>query len=94
MLLSIEEHQENPKEDAAVMPVGGPRKRLRVCNLTSERRQRMRERTRGNSGFRRKTAAVCRKVPAVQKWHGEKETSSEKFRPWKSVDDERSSPPE
>jgi uncharacterized protein YdaU (DUF1376 family) len=31
----IEEHQEIPKEEAAVKPVGGPRKRRRVRNLTA-----------------------------------------------------------
>jgi hypothetical protein len=39
MMQSVEEHQDIPKEDAAVMPVGGPRKRRRVWNLTAERRQ-------------------------------------------------------
>jgi hypothetical protein len=62
MMQSIEEHQEIPKEDAAVMPVGELRKRHRFCNLASECRQKMRERTRGNSGSRRKLAAACRKV--------------------------------
>jgi hypothetical protein len=36
MMQSIEEHQEIPKEDAAVMPVGEPRKQHRVCNLAAE----------------------------------------------------------
>jgi hypothetical protein len=62
MMQSIEEHQEIPKEDAAVMPVRGPRKLHRVCNLATECCQKMRERTRGNSGSRRKSAAACRKV--------------------------------
>jgi hypothetical protein len=34
---SVTEHQETPKEDAAVMPVGGPRKWRRVRNLAAER---------------------------------------------------------
>jgi hypothetical protein len=42
MMQSIEEHQEIPKGDAAVMPVGGPRKRRRVRNLAAERRQKLR----------------------------------------------------
>jgi hypothetical protein len=46
MMQSIKEHQEIPKEDATVMPVGGPRKQHRVCNLAMERHQKMRERTR------------------------------------------------
>jgi hypothetical protein len=62
MVQSIEEHQEISKEDAAVMLVGEPRKRRRVCNLAAECCQKMRERTRGNSGSRRKSAATCRKV--------------------------------
>jgi hypothetical protein len=38
MMQSKEEYQEIPKEDAAVMLVGEPRKRCRVCNLTAEPR--------------------------------------------------------
>jgi hypothetical protein len=38
MMQSIEEHQEIPKEESAVMPVGEPRKRRRVCSLAAERR--------------------------------------------------------
>jgi hypothetical protein len=44
------------------MPVGGPRKRRRIFNLAAKRRQKRMERTRGNSGFRKKFAAACRKV--------------------------------
>jgi hypothetical protein len=33
MIQSIEEHQENPKVEAAVIPVREPRKRRRVCYL-------------------------------------------------------------
>jgi hypothetical protein len=36
MMQSIEERQEIPKEEAAVMPVGEPRKRRRVYNLAAE----------------------------------------------------------
>jgi hypothetical protein len=36
---SIEEHQDIPKGEAAVMPVGEPRKRRKVCNLAAELRQ-------------------------------------------------------
>jgi hypothetical protein len=36
MMQSTEEHQEIPKEEVAVMPVGEPRKRYRVCNLAAE----------------------------------------------------------
>jgi hypothetical protein len=62
MMQFIEEHQEIPKEDAAVMPVGEPSKRRRVHNLAAERRQKRKERSRGNSGPRRKSAVACRKV--------------------------------
>jgi hypothetical protein len=64
---SIEEHQEIHKEDAAVMQVGGLRKRRRVRNLTAERRQKLKERTRGNRGSRRKLVAACRKVSRLAK---------------------------
>jgi hypothetical protein len=62
MMQSIEEHQEVLTEDAAVMPVKGLRKRRRVWNPAAERRQKVKERTRGNSGSRRKLSATCRKV--------------------------------
>jgi hypothetical protein len=62
MMQSKEEHQKIPKGEAAVMPVGGPRKRRRVQNLVAERRQKRKERTRGNRRSRRKSAAACRKV--------------------------------
>jgi hypothetical protein len=61
MMQFIEEHQEIPKEDAAVMPIE-PRKRRRVCNLAAERRQKRKERTRGYRGYRRKSAAACKWV--------------------------------
>jgi hypothetical protein len=44
---SIEQLQEVPKEVAAVMPVGEPRKQHRVRNLAAERSQKRKERTRG-----------------------------------------------
>jgi hypothetical protein len=44
------------------MPDGEPRKRRRVCNLATERGHNRKERTRGKSGYRRKSAAACRKV--------------------------------
>jgi hypothetical protein len=67
MMQSTEEYQEIPKGDAAVIPVGKPRKQRRVCNLAAERRQKMKERTRGNRGSRRKSAAACRKVSRCAK---------------------------
>jgi hypothetical protein len=59
---SIEKHQEIPKGEAAVMPVREPRKRRRVRNLAAERRQKRKERSRVNSGSKKKLAAACRKV--------------------------------
>jgi hypothetical protein len=50
MMLSIEE------------PVREPRKRRRVRNLAAEHHQKQKERTRGYSGSRKKSAAICRKV--------------------------------
>jgi hypothetical protein len=62
IMQSKEEHQEIPKEDAAGMPVGEPRKRCRVCNLAAEHRQKRKERTRGNRGSRKELAVTHRKV--------------------------------
>jgi hypothetical protein len=62
LMQSLEEHQDIPKGEAAVMPVGEPRKRHRVRNLAAERRQKMRERTQGYCESKRKLAAACRKV--------------------------------
>jgi hypothetical protein len=76
MMQSIEEHQKIPKEDAAVMLVGGPRKRHRVCNLAAECRQKRKERTRGYCGSRRKSAAACKR---------RKETSSGELGPRRIV---------
>jgi hypothetical protein len=59
---SIEEHQTIHKGESVAMPVGGRRKWHRVRNLAEERGQKMRKRTRGNSGSRRTLAATCRKV--------------------------------
>jgi hypothetical protein len=55
MMQSIEEHQEGPKGEAA-------RKQRRVRNLAAKRLRKRKERTRGNSGSRRKSAAAFRKV--------------------------------
>jgi hypothetical protein len=80
MVQSIEEHQEMPKGDAAVMPVGGSRKRRRFCNLAAERRHKMRERARGNSGSRRKLAAAYRKVSRREKMAWRKRNIIRKIR--------------
>jgi hypothetical protein len=49
MMQSTEEHQEIPKGEAAMMPVGEPRKRRRVQSLAAERHQKWKERTWGKS---------------------------------------------
>jgi hypothetical protein len=59
MMHSIEEHQEIPKEDAAVMPVREPKKQHTVCKVVTGRRQ---KRTRRNRGSRRKSVAACKRV--------------------------------
>jgi hypothetical protein len=50
MMQSIEERQEIPKGEAAVMLVGERRKWCRVCNLAAERRQKRKGKTCGNRG--------------------------------------------
>jgi hypothetical protein len=77
MMQSAEDHQESPNEDAAVMPVGEPRKRRRVQNLAVESCQKRKD------GSRRKSAASCRKMSC--QWHGKKGTSLEKFRSRQTV---------
>jgi hypothetical protein len=62
MMQSVEEHQEILKQDAAVMLIGGLRKRRSICNLAAKCSQKMKERTHRYWGFRRKLAAACRKV--------------------------------
>jgi hypothetical protein len=44
IMQSTEGHQGIPKGEAAVMPVGEPRKWRRVRNLAAKRRQKMKER--------------------------------------------------
>jgi hypothetical protein len=59
---SVGEHQEVLKEEAAIMPVGEPRKRRRNRNLAVERRQKPKERTRGYCGSRNRVTIADRKV--------------------------------
>jgi hypothetical protein len=47
MMQSVEEHQEFPMGEAVVRPVRGLKKRLSVWKLAVERRQKLKERTRG-----------------------------------------------
>jgi hypothetical protein len=61
MMQSTEEHQEIPKGEAAVMPVGEPRKRHRVWNLATEHRQKQKERIRTSCKSKRRSTIACRK---------------------------------
>jgi hypothetical protein len=63
MMLSVEEHQDVPNKDVAVMPVGEPRKRRRGRKLIAERCGEPKELNRGNHGSWRKLADTCRKMP-------------------------------
>jgi hypothetical protein len=89
LMQSIKEHQDNPKGEAAVMPMGEPRKRRRVRNLDAERRQKNKGRTRENGGSRRKLAAACKKVSRRTKVAWQKRNLFRKIRiqencePWK-----------
>jgi hypothetical protein len=80
MMQSIEEHQETPKENAVVMPVGEPRKRRRIWHLASKRRQKRKEGTRGNCKSKRKSAAACRKVSSSAKMAWRKSNLFRKIR--------------
>jgi hypothetical protein len=66
----IEEHQEIPKRETAVMLVGEPRKWHGICNLAAGHRHKRKKRTQGNSGSNRKLAAACRRVShcAIVAW--------------------------
>jgi cysteinyl-tRNA synthetase len=76
MMQSAEEHQDTiHNKDAAVMPVGEPRKWRRVQNLASERRQNRKKRTRGTLVSRRKSAVARRKVTPRARWYGARESS-------------------
>jgi hypothetical protein len=68
---SVAEHQEVPREDAAVIPVGGLRKQRRGRKQAAGRREEPKERNRGICGSREKLAATCRKVSrrATVAWH-------------------------
>jgi hypothetical protein len=93
MMQSIEENQEIPKGESAVTPVGVPRKQRRVWNLawsTARDGRKIPGEIVDPGGSWLSPAGRC---PTVQKWHGEKETSSGEFGSWKSVNGKRSSPP-
>jgi hypothetical protein len=62
MMQSIKGHQESSMGEAAVMPVGEPRKWHRVCNMAAERLQKTKETTREYRGSRKKLSVACRNV--------------------------------
>jgi hypothetical protein len=62
MMQYIGEHQEVPKGEAAVMPVGGLRKRRRGRYLAAERHQKTKERTRGYCGSRKRLTVAGRRM--------------------------------
>jgi hypothetical protein len=62
MMQSVAEHQEVPREDAAVMPVRGLRKQRRGRKQAAGRREEPEKLNRGMCGSREKLAAACRKV--------------------------------
>jgi hypothetical protein len=59
---SESEHQEVPKEEAAVKSFGALKKQHGDRNLSVGRRQKPKERTQDNGGSRRKLAAACRRT--------------------------------
>jgi hypothetical protein len=62
MMQSVGEHQEVPKEDAAVMPVRGLRKRRRDRNLATGRCQKPKGRIRESCESRRRSTIAGRKM--------------------------------
>jgi hypothetical protein len=72
---SVEEHQEIPKQEAAVMPIGGLRKRRRDRNLASGRRQKPKGRIRTSCESSRRLTVARRRCSVEQQWHEARETS-------------------
>jgi hypothetical protein len=62
MMQSVGEHQEVPREDAAVIPVRGRKRRHRGREQAAGRRGEPKELTRGDCGSRKKLTAACRKA--------------------------------
>jgi hypothetical protein len=93
MMQPIEEHQEVPKGEASVMPVGEPRKRRWVCiwPQSAARRGKKGPGEIVDTGVSR--LPPTGRFPAVQKCHGENGNSSGELGPRNTVDRERSSPP-
>jgi hypothetical protein len=89
---SIDEHQNITKGEAAVMPVGDLRKQRGVWNLAAERRQKWKERTRGNRDKRGSRLPHAGRCSPVQKWYDEKGNSSGRIGSRKIVNHERNWP--
>jgi hypothetical protein len=79
MMQSTKEHQEIPKGEDAVMLVGEPRKRCRVCNLAMECHQKMKERIQEEVG-----CSLQEGVPPCKSGMAKKETCREDSDPGKS----------
>jgi hypothetical protein len=62
MMQSVEEHQEIPKEDAAVMPVRGLTKRRRDRYLAASRRQKQKGRIQASGESRRRLTVADKKM--------------------------------
>jgi hypothetical protein len=74
MMQPVKEHQEVHREEAAVVPVRGPRKRRRVRKLAAERRQKPKEGTLGYSGSRKGVTVAGKRTSrhATVAWRKEK----------------------
>jgi hypothetical protein len=79
MMRSIEERQEIPKGETAVMPVGEMRKRCRVRNLAAEHRQKRKEKPGEKVDPAGSRLSPAGRYPAVQGWHDTGKTSSGKI---------------
>jgi hypothetical protein len=65
-------YEEVAKEDAAMMPVGEPKKRRRDRNPDARRRGKPKERTQGKNGCRKNLVAALRRTTrrAIVAWRG------------------------
>jgi hypothetical protein len=71
MMQSTEEHQEVPREDAAIIPVRRRKRQHRGWKQAAGQRGEPKELTRGDCGSQKKLAAACRKASrrATVAWH-------------------------
>jgi hypothetical protein len=71
MMQSVEEHQEIPKEEAALMPVGGLRKRRRDRNLATGCHQKPKGRIQASCESRSRLTVAGKKMTrrAAVAWH-------------------------